>query len=114
MQQVSRASRIIGADIKNSKGENLGDVKELVLDPQSGQVVYAVVSFGGVMGVGDKLFAVPWRVLKWVNEKEYYLLNVEKSTLKKAPGFDKKHWPESSSQWDRQREVLDQFYHVEP
>ncbi|WP_139556724.1 PRC-barrel domain-containing protein [Methylotetracoccus oryzae] len=114
MQQVSRASRIIGTDIKNSKGENLGDIKELVLDPESGRVVYAVVSFGGVLGIGDKLFAVPWRVLKWVKNKEYYLLNVEKSTLKKAPGFDKKHWPESSSQWDHQREVLDQFYRVEP
>jgi sporulation protein YlmC with PRC-barrel domain len=114
MQQMSRASRIIGADIKNSKGDSLGSVKELVLNPETGQVVYAVVSFGGAMGVGDKLFAVPWRVLSWVRDKDFYLLNVERTTMKKAPGFDKKHWPQSSAQWAEQREVLDQFYHVEP
>ena len=91
MQQVSRASKIIGTDVKNAQGQNLGKVKELVLDPESGQVVYAVVSFGGLLGVGDKLFAVPWRVLSWTRDKEYYVLNVDKDTLKKAPGFDKKH-----------------------
>jgi len=114
MQQISRASKIIGTDVKNSQGQNLGKVKELVLDPESGQVVYAVVSFGGVLGVGDKLFAVPWRVLSWTRDKEYYVLNVDKDTLKKAPGFDKKHWPDSASKWQQQREELDQFYRVKP
>lgn len=98
----------------NSQGQNLGKVKELVLDPESGQVVYAVVSFGGILGVGDKLFAVPWRVLSWTRDKEYYVLNVDKDTLKKAPGFDKKHWPDSASKWQQQREELDQFYRVKP
>jgi len=114
MQQVSRASKIIGTDVKNPKGDNLGDVKELVLDPESGQVVYAVVSFGGVLGVGDKLFAVPWKALQWSRDKEYYVLDMDKNTLKKAPGFDKKHWPDSSSKWDQQRGELNQFYHVSP
>lgn len=114
MQQISRASKIIGTDVKNSQGQNLGKVKELVLDPETGQVVYAVVSFGGVLGVGDKLFAVPWRVLSWTRDKEYYILNVDKDTLKKAPGFDKKHWPDSAAKWQQQREELDQFYRVNP
>jgi sporulation protein YlmC with PRC-barrel domain len=114
MQQISRVSKIIGTDVKNSKAENLGDVKELVLNPESGQVVYAVVSFGGVLGMGDKLFAVPWTALHWARDKEYYVLDVDKNTLKKAPGFDKKHWPDSSSKWEQQREELNQFYHVNP
>jgi sporulation protein YlmC with PRC-barrel domain len=114
MQQVSRASKIIGTNVKNPNGDNLGDIKELVLDPESGQVVYAVVSFGGVLGVGDKLFAVPWKALHWTRDKEYYILDVDKNTLKKAPGFDKKHWPDSSSKWDQWREELNQFYHVNP
>lgn len=112
MQQVSRASKIIGARVTNSNGENLGDLKELVLNPESGQVVYAVVSFGGVLGLGNKLFAVPWKALRWTVENGYYILNVDKNTLAKAPGFDKKHWPDSSDKWDQLREEINQFYHV--
>jgi len=114
MQQVSRASKIIGASVKTSTGDNLGDIKELVLNPESGQVVYAVVSYGGVMGMGDKLFAVPWKAFTWLRDKEYYTLNVDKATLAKAPGFDKSHWPESSTHWDQQREEIHQFYRVAP
>jgi len=114
MQQVSRASKIIGTKVKNPKGENLGDIKELVLDPESGQVVYGVLSFGGVLGLGNKLFAVPWKALVWTRDKEYYVLDLDKDTLKKAPGFDKKHWPDSSNKWEQHREELNQFYHVNP
>lgn len=114
MQQVSRASKIIGTAVKNANGDNLGNVKELVLDPETGQVVYAVVSFGGVLGVGDKLFAVPWKALHWTQDKEYYVLNEDKATLAKAPGFDKKHWPDSSNKWEQLREEINQFYHVNP
>jgi sporulation protein YlmC with PRC-barrel domain len=114
MQQVSRASKIIGTAVKNANGDNLGDIKELVLNPESGQVVYAVVSYGGVLGLGDKLFAVPWKALLWTPDKEHYILNVDKATLKNAPGFDKAHWPDSASKWDQQREEIDQFYHINP
>jgi sporulation protein YlmC with PRC-barrel domain len=114
MQQVSRASKIIGASVTNPAGDSLGDIKELVVNPESGQVVYAVVSYGGVMGMGDKLFAVPWKALTWHQDKENYTLNVDKATLAKAPGFDKNHWPESSIHWDQQREEIHQFYRVVP
>ena len=114
MQLVSRASKIIGTQVKNSNEDSLGKIKELVLDPESGQVVYAVVSFGGLLGVGDKLFALPWKALHWTRDKEYYVLDVDKTTLKKAPGFDKKHWPDSSNKWDQLNEEINQFYHVNP
>ncbi|UZR29804.1 PRC-barrel domain-containing protein [Methylococcus mesophilus] len=114
MQQVSRASKIIGTQVKNPNGENLGDIKELVLDPESGQVVYAVVSFGGVFGMGNKLFAIPWNALNWTRDKKYYVLDLDKETLKKAPGFDKKHWPDSSNKWQRLREELEQFPFYRP
>lgn len=114
MQQISRASKIIGTKVKDAKGGKLGDIKDLVLDPESGQVVYAVVSFGGVFGVGNKLFAVPLKALHWTRDKEYYALDLDKETLKKAPGFDKKHWPDSSNKWEQQREELNQFYQVKP
>lgn len=114
MLQVSRASKIIGTNVKNPKGDNLGGIKDLVLDPESGHVVYAVVSFGGVLGVGSKLFAIPWSILHWTRDKEYYVLDLDKETLKKAPGFDKKHWPDSSNKWAQQREEINQFYHINP
>ncbi len=111
MQQMSRASKIIGTKVKNLNGDRLGDIKELVVDPNNGQVVYAVVSYGGILGMGDKLFAVPWKALHWASDKDYYTLDLDKDTLKKAPGFDKEHWPDSSSQWDQWREEIEQFYH---
>lgn len=114
MQQVSRASKITGAKVKNTTGDSLGDIKDLVIDPSNGQVVYAVVSFGGVMGMGNKLFAIPWRALHWSSPKDYYVLDLDKETLKKAPGFDKKHWPENSEKWEEQRQALGQFYRVTP
>ncbi|MGZ5029901.1 MAG: PRC-barrel domain-containing protein [Methylobacter sp.] len=114
MLQVSRASKINGTNVKNTKGENMGGIKDLVIDPESGRVVYAVVSFGGILGLGNKLFAIPWSVLKWNREKEYYVLDLDKETLKNAPGFDKKHWPDSSNKWELQREQINQFYHVNP
>lgn len=114
MQQVSRASKIIGTAVKNPAGENLGDINDLVINPLTGQVVYTVVSFGGVFGVGDKLFAVPSKALQWNSEKGQYVLDMDKKTLKDAPGFDQKHWPDSDSKWDLQREQLNQFYRVKP
>jgi sporulation protein YlmC with PRC-barrel domain len=114
MQQVSRSSKITGAKVKNTTGESLGDIKDLVIDPSNGQVVYAVVSFGGVMGMGNKLFAIPWRALHWTSPKDYYVLDLDKDTLKNAPGFDNKHWPANSEKWEEQREALGQFYRVTP
>lgn len=114
MQQVSRASKITGAKVNNTTGDSLGDINDLVIDPESGEVVYAVVSFGGVFGVGDKLFAIPWRALHWSSDKEFYVLDLDKETLKNAPGFDKKHWPENSEKWEEQRQALGQFYRVTP
>jgi sporulation protein YlmC with PRC-barrel domain len=114
MQQVSRASKIIGTAVQNHSGDSLGDIKDLVLDPETGQVVYAVVTFGGVFGMGDKLFAVPLPALRWIRDKEYYILDIDKSLLEKAPGFDKDHWPNSLSKWDQQREELHQFYQIKP
>ena len=114
MQQVSRVSKIIGTTVKDTSGEKLGDVKELVINPDTGRVVYAVVSYGGIMGMGDKLFAIPLRALTWIVDKEYYTLDLDKETLKNAPGFDKNQWPDSASKWDQRRQEIEQFYHVNP
>lgn len=92
----------------------MGDIKDLVIDPTRGEVAYVVVSYGGVMGMGDKLFAIPWSALSWSTDADYFVLNMDKDTLKNAPGFDEDHWPDSSSKWSQQREQLNQFYRVKP
>lgn len=114
MLQMSRAGNIIGTRVKNPSGDNLGDIKDLVIDPNSGQISYAVITFGGVLGMGGKLFAIPWRLLRWSRNGEYYLLELNKDILRKAPGFDKNHWPNSSDKWEQWSEEVNQFYRENP
>lgn len=65
-----------------------------MIDTTSGKVAYGVLSFGGVLGMGNKLFAVPWDALTVDGEDKCLVLNVSKERLKDAPGFDKDHWPD--------------------
>ena len=87
------ADTLMGNDVYNNDGEDLGDIKEFMIDMSSGNVAYAVLSFGGMLGMGDKLFAVPWTALTLDTTNKRFTLNVSKETLKGAPGFDKDHWP---------------------
>ena len=87
------ADTLMGNDVYNADGEDLGDIKELMIDMQSGEVAYAVLSFGGMLGMGDKLFAVPWAALKLDTVNKRFTLNVPKDRLKDATGFDKDNWP---------------------
>jgi len=96
------ASTIAGDDVYNGKDEKLGDIKDIMLDMSSGKVCYAVLSFGGLLGVGDKLFAVPWSALKLDGKNKRFVLDVETERLKNAPGFDKDHWPDmADGQWSK-------------
>ena len=90
---VLSATSLIGDDVKNTKGENLGDIKDIMIDLDSGRIEYAVLSFGGFLGMGDKLFAVPFEALRVDTADECMILNVDKEKLKSAPGFDKDEWP---------------------
>jgi len=97
------ASTLIGNEVCNQTGEDLGDIKEIMLDTSNGNVRYAVLSFGGVLGIGEKLFAVPWKALNLDTENERFVLNVDKDRLKDAPGFDKNHWPDMADKtWENE------------
>jgi sporulation protein YlmC with PRC-barrel domain len=87
------ADTLLGNDVYNGAGENLGSIKEFMIDMPSGRIAYAVLSFGGFLGMGDRLFAVPWQALKLDTANKRFSLNVSKDKLKSAPGFDKDHWP---------------------
>ena len=88
------ADTLIGNDVYNHKEEDLGDIKEIMLDVNNGRIAYAVLSFGGFLGIADKLFAVPWSALQLDTVNKRFLLKVEKESLESAPGFDKDDWPD--------------------
>ena len=90
------ADTLIGDSVVNAAEEDLGDIKEIMLDMQTGQVAYAVLAFGGFLGLGEKLFAVPWQALHLDTVNKRMVLNVEKERLKNAPGSDKDAWPDMS------------------
>jgi len=94
------ANTLIGNEVYNSDEEHLGEIKEIMLDTMDGSVAYAVLSFGGVFGVGDKLFAVPWNALRLDTVNKRFVLDADKENLKNAPGFDKDAWPSMADrQW---------------
>ena len=93
---VISATAVIGDKVVNPTGESLGKIEELMLDLEKGRVAYAVLSFGGVMGLGEKLFAIPFEALKLDATREHFTLDVDKDKMRNAPGFDKKNPPQAS------------------
>lgn len=110
---VLRASKINGMYVRNSRGEDLGSVEDLMIDLQSGEVRYAALSFGGFLGIGDKLFAIPWDLVhvKQQENDRWLVFDISKERLEAAPGFDKDSWPNMADpQW---RNEVDRFYQAE-
>ena len=93
-RRVLSASTLKGDRVRNKAGENLGSIDEIMIDVAAGRVAYAVLSFGGFLGMGDKLFAVPWQALRIDEGEHEFVLDVSRETLEKAPGFDKNAWPD--------------------
>lgn len=87
------ADTLIGNDVYNTADESLGTIKELMIEMSTGKIGYAVLSYGGFLGMADRLFAVPWQALKLDTQNKRFTLNASKDQLKNAPGFDKDHWP---------------------
>ncbi|MCO8311783.1 PRC-barrel domain-containing protein [Pseudomonas mandelii] len=106
------ADTLIGNDVYNHNEEDLGDIKEIMLDVRSGRVSYAVLSFGGFLTMGEKLFAVPWNALTLDTVNKRFVLNVEKERLENAPGFDKDNWPNMADEtWATE---IHSFYGTKP
>lgn len=97
-ERQHRASKILGTDVHDLKGEKIGSVHDIVIDPRTANIDYVVVSFGGIMGIGSKYFAVPWKAMRLTEDAKYYVLNVDREMLKTASGFDKERWPDMANQ----------------
>jgi sporulation protein YlmC with PRC-barrel domain len=91
---VPKASTFIGSSVENPQGESLGTISDLVIDPIEGRITYAALSYGSVLGLGGKLFAVSWEDLELRPDGKTFVLNVSQETLETSPGFDKSNWPQ--------------------
>jgi sporulation protein YlmC with PRC-barrel domain len=92
------ADTLIGDHVHNLKNEHLGTVKEIMLDMQTGRVSYVVMASGGVLTIGEKLFAVPWEALTLDTANHRMTLNIDKDRIENAPGFDTDNWPDMANQ----------------
>lgn len=97
------SSTLTGDTVVDRKGEKIGKLEDLMIDVTEGTVGYAVLSFGGFMGIGDKLFAFPWKSLEIDEANKQIVVDVSKERLEDAPGFDKDHWPDFSDTGYRQQ-----------
>lgn len=106
------SSSLNGTDVVNPQGENLGHIEDLMIDLDTGRILYTVLSFGGIFGIGNKLFAVPFESLTIDSENENFVLDINQERLEDAPGFDKDNWP-ATHNTDFQTEVYT-YYNVDP
>jgi len=99
MSTILSSSSINGTSVKNASGDDLGNIKDLMIDTGNGKITYAVLSFGGFLGLGDKYFAIPWSSLSVNTQDETMILDISQERLKDAPGFDKDNWPDQASDY---------------
>lgn len=101
MIHLLSASSLMHTDVVNREGQNIGEITELMIDVGTGRIGYAVLSFGGFMGFGNKLFAIPWALLQINTDQEHFVLNISKELLESAEGFDKDNWPDTTNlEWN--------------
>jgi sporulation protein YlmC with PRC-barrel domain len=91
--ELMSAGSLTGDSVINRKGETLGSIEDIMIDVRSGRIAYAVMGAGGFLGIGEKLFAIPWKALTLDTDNKAFILDVDKERVQNAPGFDKDHWP---------------------
>src|SRR6202035_1391292 len=100
---VPAKKTVIGSKVINQQNEDLGKIEDIVLDVEAGRIAYAVLSFGGFLGMGDKYFAIPWGAFRFNVTDKRATLNVDKKLLENASGFDKDNWPNmTDTSWRNQ------------
>ncbi|MBI4444853.1 MAG: PRC-barrel domain-containing protein [Acidobacteria bacterium] len=107
-----RATTIIGSKVRTHSHVHVGSIEDFVLDMETGKIAYAVLAAGGILGLGEKLFAVPFQSMLFDMEKKEFLIDVDLEKLKQAPGFDRNHWPKMGNRvWGSQ---IHSFYGKRP
>jgi uncharacterized protein YegP (UPF0339 family) len=106
------SNRLAQYDVVNKKGQDMGQVQTFVVDMREGLIAFALVAFGGFLGITDKWFAMPWGALKWHPQTMKFILDMPEEVLKNAPGMDKDKWVEEIAKWQEEKglELLDRYY----
>jgi hypothetical protein len=94
MTNILPAHRLNYFDVVNPAGKDLGQIQEFMVDIAQGRVAFVIVSFGGILGITDKWFALPWELLKWSGERKKFILDMPREVLESAPGLNKDKWPD--------------------
>jgi len=106
------SDRVIGTDVRRPDGSKVGRIERLMLDKVSGRVAYAVMSFGGFLGLGEDFYTLPWSVLRFAPEQDAYVLDLTEEQLRAAPartpeGTD----PAQDGAWEEQ---IHRYYDAAP
>lgn len=94
VKRLIPATRMELYDVVNPEGEDLGQVQNFMVDPETGRIAFMVVAFGGFLGLTDKWIAIPMEVLRWDIDSDYFVMDVPRETLERAPGLYKGEWPD--------------------
>jgi len=106
------ASKVRGTSVYNDAGEKIGTVEDIVLDKQSNQIMFAALGFGGVLGVGEKYYPVPWSMLDYSKDKGGYVLPINKESLEQAPNYELKDLVQHDGSLGTIREKTYSYYNV--
>jgi sporulation protein YlmC with PRC-barrel domain len=107
---VISSKKVEGTSVYNASGDKLGSVDDLMIDKRSGQVRYAVLEFGGFLGMGTDRYPLPWSVLKYDTSKDGYVVPVDKATLDRAPRYSHDDRPAYTNEYGQR---VDSFYLVD-
>ena len=110
--RVLSASTLKNEKVVNAAGEDLGNMEDYMIDLNNGRIAYCVLSFGGFLGMGDKLFAIPWGALTLDADRHCFVLDADQKQFERAPGFDKDNWPDTTNpEWGSR---IYSYYGVRP
>lgn len=93
-RRVMSASTLMKDYVYNRADESVGSVKEIMIDVPTGRVAYVVLSVGGFLSIGERLFAIPWNAFTLDEDRKCFILDIDKRRLENAPGFNKDNWPD--------------------
>ena len=106
------ASRVKGTAVYNASGDKIGTVEDIVLDKQSNQIMFAALGFGGFLGAGEKYYPVPWSMLTYDEDKDGYVVPLNKDQLEAAPNYELKDLTKHDGSIGDVREASYSYYRV--
>lgn len=106
------ASKVKGTAVYNTSGDKIGHVEDVVLDKQTDHIMFAALGFGGVLGVGEKYYPVPWSMLDYSKDKGGYVVPLSRTVIDNAPTYRLEDLTRNDGEFDTIRDKSYDYYHV--